>query len=233
MWGREKKAKTIRERILVTARIRIGNQTAISCADALEPFHFALRHGFDAFEWFADKKEYADGRVAGWDESDFGTAQRTWIRSVGAAADVRCSVHAPWQANPLCADGIALLIRSIDFARDIGAELVNLHLYVEEGPDGYAQGARTRVASRRRLGPTYQHREHAAHDAGRFQRHLRLFGPAPSPRPASSARASTWATPICAPTRTTILFAFWTNSTLPFRLFTFTLTKIKATAIAT
>ena len=51
-------------------RIRIGNQTAISCADPLEPFHFALLNGFDAFEWFADKKEHDDGTIAGWDESD-------------------------------------------------------------------------------------------------------------------------------------------------------------------
>jgi sugar phosphate isomerase/epimerase len=123
----------------MTPRIRIGNQTAISCADPLEPFHFALEHGFDAFEWFADKKEYADGSSAGWNESDIDSAVRAEIRPLGAARDVLFTVHAPWQANPLHADGIPLLLRSIDFAHDIGAVLVNLHLYMDDGPLGYAQ----------------------------------------------------------------------------------------------
>jgi sugar phosphate isomerase/epimerase len=123
----------------VTERIRIGNQTAISCADPLEPFQFALRHGFDAFEWFADKKERADGSVSGWDEADMDAATRARLRALGAAHDVYFTVHAPWQANPLHAAGIPLLLRSIDFAQDIGAELVNLHLYMDEGPDAYAR----------------------------------------------------------------------------------------------
>jgi len=37
----------------------------------------------------------------------------------------------------LLADGIANLMQSLDFARDIGADLVNLHLYMDEGPEGY------------------------------------------------------------------------------------------------
>lgn len=122
----------------MTARIRIGNQTAISCADPLEPFHFALQHGFDAFEWFADKKEHSDGTTAGWDEADMNADRRAEIRHLGKTHDVLFTVHAPWQANPLHPDGIPLLIRSIDFAADVGAVLMNLHLYVEEGPQGYA-----------------------------------------------------------------------------------------------
>lgn len=120
-------------------RIRIGNQTAISCADPLEPFHFAVQHGFDAFEWFADKKEHDDGTIAGWEEPDLDAQARAWIRETGIAHNILFTVHAPWQANPLQADGIPLLIRSIDFARDIGAVLVNLHLYMDEGPEGYAR----------------------------------------------------------------------------------------------
>jgi sugar phosphate isomerase/epimerase len=127
-----------RKGFLVTSGIRIGNQTAISCADPLEPFHFALQHGFDAFEWFADKKEYGNGAVAGWDETDMDAEARAWIRESGAAHNVLFTVHAPWQANPLHEDGILLLVRSIDFACDIGADLVNLHLYMDDGPQGYA-----------------------------------------------------------------------------------------------
>jgi sugar phosphate isomerase/epimerase len=123
---------------IVTQRIRIGNQTAISCADPWEPFQFALRHGFDAFEWFADKRVNADGSVAGWDEADMDAATRRRIRNTGAAHGVLFTVHAPWQANPLHADGIPLLLRSVEFARDIGADLVNLHLYMDEGAQAYA-----------------------------------------------------------------------------------------------
>lgn len=123
----------------MTPRIRIGNQTAISCSDPLEPFHFALQHGFDAFEWFADKKSSDDGTVAGWDESDMDADRRAWIRDRGAVHDVLFTVHAPWQANPLNTGGIPLLIRSLDFARDIGADLVNLHLYMDDGPRGFAR----------------------------------------------------------------------------------------------
>jgi phosphoglucan,water dikinase len=127
--------------------IRIGNQTAASSADRMAPFEFALRHGFDAFEWFADKKWNADGSTAGWDESDMDPSTRVWIRDTGRAHDVLFTVHAPWQANPLHEDGAPALLRSIDFARDIGAVLVNLHLYMDDGAAGYV----------RALGPVIHH----------------------------------------------------------------------------
>jgi len=117
--------------------IRIGNQTAIACADRMEPFEFALRHGFEAFEWFADKKENADGSALGWDESDMDDATRAWIRETGRQHGVLFTVHAPWQANPLQPGGADLLLRSVEFARDIGADLVNLHLYMDDGAAGY------------------------------------------------------------------------------------------------
>jgi sugar phosphate isomerase/epimerase len=117
--------------------IRIGNQTAISCAAPLEPFVFALRKGFTAFEWFADKKQNRDGRTHGWDESDMSATTRFAIRRAGRTHDMRFTVHAPWQANPLHPEGDEVLARSIDFARDIGARLVNLHLYLDAGVEGY------------------------------------------------------------------------------------------------
>jgi sugar phosphate isomerase/epimerase len=119
--------------------IRIGNQTAIACAERLAPFEFALSHGFDAFEWFADKKVHRDGTVSGWDESDMDPAMRAWIRETGEAAGVRFTVHAPWQANPLHPGGVELLFRSLEFAREIGADLVNLHLYMDEGSTSYVR----------------------------------------------------------------------------------------------
>jgi phosphoglucan,water dikinase len=136
----------------MSERIRIGNQTAISCGDRMGPFLFALRHGFDAFEWFADRKTNADGSVMGWDEADMDAAARAWIRDTGRDHGVLFTVHAPWQANPLHPGAADLLIRSIDFARDIGAALVNLHLYMDEGAERYV----------RSLGPVIRH----AADAG-------------------------------------------------------------------
>jgi sugar phosphate isomerase/epimerase len=123
----------------MTHGIRIGNQTAISSADPLGPFEFALHHGFDAFEWFEDKKRYPDGTVAGWDESDLSATLRTRLRETGRARGMLFTVHAPWQANPLHPDGIPLLLRSIALARDLGADLVNLHLYMDRGAAEYVR----------------------------------------------------------------------------------------------
>src|SRR6516165_1449482 len=44
-------------------RIRIGNQTSCQVPSRV-PYEFALRHGFDAFEWFSDRGRY------GWCEAD-------------------------------------------------------------------------------------------------------------------------------------------------------------------
>jgi sugar phosphate isomerase/epimerase len=124
----------------MTQRIQIGNQTSVSCADCMTPFLFALDHGFDVFEWFSDKKWDGDGRSHGWDEADLGSAARAWIRDTGKMRGMRFTVHVPWQANPLHAAGGPLLLRSIDFARDIGAALVNLHLYMDDGAEGFVSG---------------------------------------------------------------------------------------------
>ena len=105
----------------------------------MEPFEFSLRNGFDAFEWFVDKKWNPDGTVLGWDEADMDGATRAWIRNAGKAHDVYFTVHAPWQANPLHASGVEALIRSLEFARDIGAGLVNLHLAMDEGAAAYVR----------------------------------------------------------------------------------------------
>ena len=123
-------------------RIRIGNQTACAASQALDPFHFALDNGFDAFEWFSDKKYEYSGLTRGWEESDFDAQERSRIRGIGKDRDMLYSVHAPWQANPLYSDGAGLLMRSLDFARDIGARLVNLHLYMENGANEYVRAMR-------------------------------------------------------------------------------------------
>jgi phosphoglucan,water dikinase len=134
-----------------TRGFRIGIQTAFSAAEPLQPFYFALRHGFEAFEWFADKKPHG-----GWHFDDMDGAARRQLRRRGERAGIAFTVHAPWDSSPLSAEGRRSIIRSIDFARDVGARLVNFHLCLEQGAEAlasavaelarYAADARVRLA---------------------------------------------------------------------------------------
>jgi len=112
--------------------IQIGNQTAAWAASPTEPFEYALANGFDAFEWFPDKKP-----GAGWDESDLDGSKRGVIRKAANERRTRLSVHAPWQANPLRPDSAPILAKDVELAQDLGAVLLNIHLYHEAGLDAY------------------------------------------------------------------------------------------------
>ena len=81
--------------------IQIGNQTAFSAATPIEPFEYAVANGFDAFEWFPDKKPTG----AGWDERP-GRIAAPEHSGNRLARGMRLSVHARWQANPLQPDPI-------------------------------------------------------------------------------------------------------------------------------
>jgi len=116
-------------------RIRIGNQSAFSAETILEPFDFAVANGFDAFEWFPDKK----GSGAGWEEADIDAETRRCIKDRAFKHDIHLSVHAPWHANPLEPDASKRLLESLTFATDIGARLLNIHLYTDQGPYAYVQ----------------------------------------------------------------------------------------------
>jgi sugar phosphate isomerase/epimerase len=112
--------------------IRIGNQT--SChAPARLPYEFALRHGFDAFEWFSDKGK------DGWCEDDMGTHERAQLRQVARERELLFSVHAPHTADPVSPAGRAAIRRSIQFAGDVGAGVVNLHLFPQHGARPFAE----------------------------------------------------------------------------------------------
>ena len=56
---------------------RVGNQSAFSAVPLTGPFDFAVANGFDAFEWFPDKRP--DG--AGWLAADLETPARQALRS--------------------------------------------------------------------------------------------------------------------------------------------------------
>jgi len=110
--------------------IRIGNQTSCNVAAEL-PFEFAVNHGFDAFEWFSDP-----GQI-GWNEDNMSAAERARVRTLAREHDIRFSVHAPWSANPTTSEGFGEIKKSILFAEEIGAALVNLHLFPEHAADYY------------------------------------------------------------------------------------------------
>ena len=115
--------------------IYIGNQTAFSAATLTEPFEYAVAHGFDAFEWFPDKQ--ASG--AGWDAKDLDESLRRNIRATALARGLRLSVHARWQANPLRQDSYPLFLKDLELAQDLGAALLNIHIYAEQGLEAYVE----------------------------------------------------------------------------------------------
>jgi sugar phosphate isomerase/epimerase len=112
--------------------IAIGNQTSCWAVKLTEPFDYALANGFDAFEWFPDKKP-----EIGWDESDLPAAYRRTIQETACARRMRLSVHARWEANPLQPASRAQLEEDLQLARDLGAALLNVHLYHEQGLAGF------------------------------------------------------------------------------------------------
>jgi phosphoglucan,water dikinase len=121
---------------LIKARvIRIGNQTAFSARTPVEPFQYALAQGFDAFEWFPDKKESGEG----WDIGDLDSEARRIIKEEALAHDLSMSLHAPWHANPLREENSRMLQGYLEFAREIGASLINIHLHTEEGIEAYVK----------------------------------------------------------------------------------------------
>src|SRR5262245_6013416 len=104
--------------------IRIGNQTNCHVPPDLT-FRFAVEHGFDAFEWFSDPGRH------GWAEAAVTPDQRADLRRISQEHGILFSVHAPFAADPASADGRAAILRSIDFGGDVGAGVVNLHLFPE------------------------------------------------------------------------------------------------------
>jgi sugar phosphate isomerase/epimerase len=128
-----------------SSRIHIGNQTNCNVPARL-PYEFALRHRFDAFEWFSDKGRF------GWCEDDMDAAKRTQLRRVARAHGLLFSVHAPCAANPVSAGGSEAIRRSIQFGADVGAVLVNLHLCPEYEAKPFAEALRPLLAVARTAG---------------------------------------------------------------------------------
>ena len=116
-------------------RIRIGNQTSFSAVTILQPFEYAVFHGFDAFEWFPDKKISGEG----WSEEDMTKDDRALIKETAAANDIALSVHISSRINRFRQESTEILKDNVLFARDIGARLLNVHYYPEEGISAYCE----------------------------------------------------------------------------------------------
>lgn len=115
--------------------IKIGNQTAFSASTPTEPFEYAVDSGFNAFEWFPDRNKSGSG----WDESDIDAETRRYIRETAIEKEIILSVHVSWEFNPLKLETHEILFKSIEFAQDIGAFLLNIHLYADEGIKAYVK----------------------------------------------------------------------------------------------
>jgi sugar phosphate isomerase/epimerase len=120
--------------------IKVGNQTSFAAA-VLEPFEFAVANGFGAFEFFPDR---GYSGVGGWAESDLSSDTRQAICRTAHDQNIKLTVHAPLAFNPLVNANDARLRTTVEFAHDLGATLVNLHLEVEQGVERFVEA----------LGPT-------------------------------------------------------------------------------
>ena len=125
--------------------IRIGNQTNCDVPASL-PYQFALRHGFDAFEWFSDKHK------SGWGEDDFTAAQRAELQRTGRASGLLFSVHVPVDADPTTPSGAEAIRRSIQFGGDVGAGVINVHLFPERPVKMFAESLRPLLQAARPVG---------------------------------------------------------------------------------
>ena len=119
-----------------TLRLRIGNQTSFAAVRILEPFEFALAHGFAAFEFFPDR---GFSGQSGWDERELDGPARDDIKRVAAARDLTLTVHAPLAFDPLREPESDRLYSTVELAGGIGAKLVNLHLDLSQGPDRFVE----------------------------------------------------------------------------------------------
>lgn len=104
-------------------RIRVGNQTSRSARQMFEPFDYALACGFDAFEWFADRR---DGWGFDYSQVDQRACQR--LAETGKTEGIRYSIHPPVTVRAVAPEGQTILKTSLDFARSIGAKVVVVHM---------------------------------------------------------------------------------------------------------
>lgn len=127
------------------SKIRIGNQTCCN-VPAHVPYEFAIHHKFNSFEWFSDKGRF------GWCEDDTSIIKRTELRTDKIKNGIRFSVHAPHASNPTTRSGTEAILKSIRFGADIGADVVNVHMFPEHGAKQFAEALNPLLELGRRVG---------------------------------------------------------------------------------
>jgi sugar phosphate isomerase/epimerase len=75
-------------------------------------------------------------------EDDVSPDERERLRRKSRESGVLFSVHAPCSADPTTPGGIDAIRRSIRFAGDVGARVVNLHLFPEHGARPFTESFR-------------------------------------------------------------------------------------------
>jgi sugar phosphate isomerase/epimerase len=130
-------------------QLKIGNQTAFAARSAFEPLEFALANGFSAFEFFPDRGPDGTG---GWDERGMSLDEREYIRRAAAACDLTLTVHAPLAYDPVRNPDESRLHSTLEFAQDINAGLLNLHLEGSQGIEAFGQALVPVLAAGREAG---------------------------------------------------------------------------------
>src|ERR1041385_5002974 len=119
--------------------VKIGNQTSFAAVSTLDPFEFAIANGFGAFEFFPDR---GFSGKEGWDERDLNDETRRYIRQSASARGIELTVHAPLEINPLRDPEDGRIYSTVEFAAEIGAKLVNVHLDLSEGAERFVEALR-------------------------------------------------------------------------------------------
>ncbi len=119
--------------------IRIGNQTSFAAAAMLDPFEFAIANGFTAFEFFPNR---GFSGCQGWDEREVRQETRRHIRETASAKGIELTVHAPLEIDPLRDSEDGRLYSTVEFAAEIGATLLNLHLDPRQGAERFVEALR-------------------------------------------------------------------------------------------
>ena len=123
-------------------RVRIGNQTAYKAIPPELPFEYAVAGGFDAFEWFPDRRPTGQG----WDAADLAPEQRAAIRERAGGHGIALSVHAKLPADPLDSGSKGHLEDGVRLAEDVGATLLNIHYSRADSVARYAEAVEPWVA---------------------------------------------------------------------------------------
>src|SRR5204863_213664 len=107
---------------------------AFSPAPFTLPFDFALAHGFDAFEWFPDRRHPGQG----WRAQDLDAAARRSFRDRARDGGVSLSVHAAVHVDHLVPETARDFEEALRLAVDLGAGLLNIH-FPGTRPDEFAR----------------------------------------------------------------------------------------------